>query len=193
MKPIRYLTKDDFAVVIDEYRTFFKNFDDPLPDLASCNAEKLDSIISIPQKTYDGKDLYPELYDKAACYFFFINKLHPFYNGNKRISIFVTSIFFMMNNYELTYRDEDLYRFAHSITISKGDQKVELDRISKNLKHHTRPVADAWMYLKQTWVLVTSLFQNTKLQSNTFMQKKSEEKKQDAKNQTEKPHTDKKK
>lgn len=174
MKPIRYLTKEDLIVIIDEYRTFFRNLDDPLPDIALCNQEKIESILAIPRKTYDGADLYISLFDKAACYFYFINKLHPFYNGNKRISIFVTSIFFMMNNYELTYRDEDLYRFAHSITISKGDQKLELEKISKNLMHHTKPVADAWMYLRQTWVLVGNLFQNIRLQRGGFMQKKDQ-------------------
>ncbi len=78
----------------------------------------------------------------------------------------------MMNNYELTYRDEDLYRFAHSITISKGDQKIELEKIAKNLKHHTKPVTDAWMYLKQTWVLVGSLFQNIRLQGGFLTKEK---------------------
>jgi death on curing protein len=162
----RYLTLDDFAIVIEEYRNFFRGHEDPLPDIKSCNFEKLDSIVAIPQKTYLGSDLYPTLFDKASCYFYFINKLHPFFNGNKRMSIFVTSIFFMMNNHELTYKDEDLYRFAHSITISTADQKSELSRIANNLKDHTTPITDAWAYLKQTWVLVASMFQNFRLQSS---------------------------
>lgn len=171
MKLIRYLTRDDLVIIVEEYRHYFKALDDPLPDFALCNTDKIDSIIAIPQKTFGGKELYPTLYQKAACYFYFINKLHPFFNGNKRLSIFVTSIFFMMNNYELTYSDEKLYQFARRITISKDDQSDELEYIALDLAEHTKPVQDAWMYLRQTWVLVTNLFQNITLRGGMQLKK----------------------
>lgn len=171
MNPTRYLTLEDFSVIIEEYRSFFRDFDDPLPDLKLSNSEKLDSIISIPQKTFGGNDLYVTVYEKGVCYFYFINKLHPFYNGNKRISIFVTSIFFMMNNFELTYSDEELYRLAHTVTINHSKQDEEVRKLSLDFQRHTRPVTDPWMYFKNTWVLVSNLFQNIKLQGSFLARK----------------------
>ncbi|HNQ30895.1 MAG TPA: type II toxin-antitoxin system death-on-curing family toxin [Candidatus Woesebacteria bacterium] len=161
MKSVRYLTFEDFAIIIEEYRNHFKNFSDPLPDMTSCHTEKLESIIAIPQKTFSGKDLYSSLYEKAACYFYFINKLHPFYNGNKRMSVFVTTIFLMMNGMELKYDNEQMYALAKSVTLSDHDQTKKMKALSHDLKKHARRMGDPWAPLRNTWYLVTSLFKST--------------------------------
>jgi prophage maintenance system killer protein len=87
MKNVTYLTLADFEIICWELNLFFTKQKDPPPIYEQSYFDKLDSIIAIPRKTYDKKDLYKSIYEKAACYFYFINKIHPFSNGNKRISI----------------------------------------------------------------------------------------------------------
>lgn len=162
MKAIRYLTLEDFAIIVDEYKHHFKKFDDPLPDLAMCNQDKLESVIAIPQKTFNARDLYPSLFEKASCYFYFINKFHPFYNGNKRMSVFVTNIFLMMNNFELTYGDDEMYNLATSITLSGHDQTKKIKSLSHDLHKHAIRLNDPWTGIRNSWYFVVNFFQRKK-------------------------------
>lgn len=63
------------------------------------------SLASIYQ-SYDGKDLYPTIAEKAANLLYFIIKDHPFYDGNKRIGALLFIVFLTMNNYHLTDKGE---------------------------------------------------------------------------------------
>ena len=63
------------------------------------------SLASIYQ-SYDGKDLYPTISEKAANLLYFIIKDHPFYDGNKRIGALLFIVFLTMNNYHLTNKGE---------------------------------------------------------------------------------------
>lgn len=159
MRPIRYLALQDFSIIVDEYRHHFKEFDDPLPDLTLCHQGKLESVIAIPQKTFGTKDLYPSIFEKAACYLYFINKLHPFFNGNKRMSVFVTSIFLMMNGFELTFTDQQVYEYAQSVTLSSHDQTKKIKSISHDLRKHARRLNDPWRGIRNTWYIVVDFFQ----------------------------------
>lgn len=158
MSRTRYIDLSDFQIIIEEYKHHFKKFDDPLPDLESCNKDKLEAVIAIPEKTYGGRDLYPSVFDKAASYFYFINKFHPFYNGNKRISVFVTNIFLMMNNYELTYSDDEIYQFAKSVTVSTYEQTAHLRMIAHDLRKHSKYLNDPWVNVRNTWYFVVNFF-----------------------------------
>ncbi|MBR3233895.1 virulence protein RhuM/Fic/DOC family protein [Candidatus Saccharibacteria bacterium] len=63
------------------------------------------ALASIYQ-SYDGKDLYPTISEKAANLLYFIIKDHPFYDGNKRIGALLFIVFLTMNNYHLTNKGE---------------------------------------------------------------------------------------
>jgi len=129
MAKITYLTLFDFEIICTELKSFFSKNKDPIPSYSQSYFEKLDSIISTPQRTFDKRDLYDDIYKKAACYFYFINKLHPFNNGNKRISIVATGVFLLLNNIEFTADEEVMYRFAKSITVSHRDQEKEFKEV----------------------------------------------------------------
>ena len=167
MSTIRYLSLSDIAVVIEEYRNHFAHFNDPLPDLSLCNTEKLEAIIAIPQKTFGGKDLYPNVFHKAACYFYFINKMHPFYNGNKRMSVFVTNIFLMMNNYELTFTDNEIYSFAKKVTLANHDQTKHIHEIGIQLKLHSAHLSDSWSPLRAPVFFVLNFFRRIRSKKQT--------------------------
>ena len=45
------------------------------------------SAVLLPQQTFGGKDLYPRIVDKAACYLRSLAMDHPFFDGNKRTAV----------------------------------------------------------------------------------------------------------
>src|SRR3989338_11392099 len=136
--PVKYLTLSDFEVICHELLHFFKSNKEPHPTFSESYFDKLDSVIDTPRRTFEKKDLYPTLIAKAACYFYFVNKLHPFSNGNKRISIVSTGVFLMYNGYEFTASEDLMYDFAKKITLSKRDQDAEFKEVIEFMKKYSR-------------------------------------------------------
>lgn len=68
----------------------------------------LDSAVFAPIQTFDGKDLYPTLIDKASRLAFGLITNHPFIDGNKRIGTHAMLVLLAINGLELEYNDEDL-------------------------------------------------------------------------------------
>lgn len=133
-----YLSLEDFETICSELQNFFKKHNDPLPVYSQTYFNKLDSVINTPQRTFDKKELYPTLYSKAACYLYFINKLHPFNNGNKRISIVATGVFLMFNGVDLTASENQIYEFAKKVTISTKKQETDFSNVVRFIKKHSK-------------------------------------------------------
>ena len=57
-------------------------------------------------QTYDDKDVYPTIAEKAANLLYLIIKDHPFYDGNKRIGALLFVVFLTINDYHLTKNGE---------------------------------------------------------------------------------------
>lgn len=138
MAEIMYLDERSFEIICSELETFFLKYKDPPPVYNQTYFDKLASIISTPQRTFDGHDLYKSVYEKAACYFYFINKLHPFNNGNKRIAITATGVFLLLNSIELIAKEELIYGFARSIILSHGSQDEEFARVVQFIQKHSK-------------------------------------------------------
>ncbi|MFA9289080.1 MAG: type II toxin-antitoxin system death-on-curing family toxin [Weeksellaceae bacterium] len=140
MAKIQYLSPEDVQTICEELLSYFSKLKDPPPEYTNSYFDKLDSILAIPQKTFGKQDLYPSIFQKAACYMFFITKLHPFNNGNKRMSIVATGVFLEYNGYELDADMEQLYEFAKVVTVTHDDQRRVLqdiaDFLEKNSKKH---------------------------------------------------------
>lgn len=75
----------------------FDTKDDPIALFQEHSEEKLDAALNLPRQTFDGKDLYPTIVNKAAILFYAINKAHAFQNGNKRISTASLMVFLYIN------------------------------------------------------------------------------------------------
>lgn len=60
------------------------------------------SLQSIFQ-TFDGKELYPSVVDKAAQLCYSLIENHPFLDGNKRIGVHLALIFLKINGINLHY------------------------------------------------------------------------------------------
>lgn len=68
----------------------------------------LESAVHAPFQTFDGKDLYPNIYAKAARLCFGIAKDHPFRDGNKRTAVHAALVYLAVNSIKLNYQDIEL-------------------------------------------------------------------------------------
>ncbi len=59
------------------------------------------SALAQPRMTFDGKDLYPTLVEKAAALGHSIILNHPFIDGNKRAGHAALEVFLILNGYEI--------------------------------------------------------------------------------------------
>lgn len=87
----------------------------------------LDAIIHAVYQTFDGKELYPTIEEKASNLLYFIIKDHPFSDGNKRIGAFLFIVFLAKNNYLLRKNGEkkinDNTLVAVALLIAQSDPK----------------------------------------------------------------------
>jgi death on curing protein len=68
----------------------------------------LQSAIARSQASFEGHDLYPDIYSKAAALFDSLTNNHPFIDGNKRTAITATALFMRYNGYRLTASNDDV-------------------------------------------------------------------------------------
>jgi len=97
------------------------------------------SSIGAIYQTFDGKDLYPSIEEKAANLLYFITKNHSFTDGNKRIAALLF-LYFMDRNgilYDEAGRkriaDNALVALTLMIAVSKPDEKDSMTRVIVNL------------------------------------------------------------
>ena len=64
----------------------------------------LKSIIDNIYQSFDGKDVYPTIEEKAANFLYLITKNHTFIDGNKRIA--ATLFIYFLEFYNLLYVDD---------------------------------------------------------------------------------------
>lgn len=83
----------------------------------------LDSALHTPFQVFDGEELYPSVPRKAARLCYGLIQNHAFYDGNKRIGIYVMLVFLELNRMEIDCSDEEL--IALGLGIASGEIKDE--------------------------------------------------------------------
>jgi death on curing protein len=66
------------------------------------NVSILESCLAQPRMTFEGRDLYESLPEKAAALCHSLIANHPFIDGNKRIGQTAAETFLLLNGYELS-------------------------------------------------------------------------------------------
>jgi prophage maintenance system killer protein len=90
-------------------------------------------------QTFDGKELYPSIEEKAANLLYFIVKNHSFTDGNKRIAAAIFVWFLQRNNFlyndagEKRIADNALVAFTLLIAESKPDERDIMVKVIINL------------------------------------------------------------
>lgn len=75
----------------------------------------LESAVARPQATFDGSDLHPTLFDKAAALMQSLIVNHPFVDGNKRVAITAAGLFLVRNGLPIAANNDELERFTFQL------------------------------------------------------------------------------
>lgn len=86
--------------------------------------DRLEAALAAPAHTFEGKDLFPTISDKAACLFRSLVKDHPFLDGNKRTAVVATIVFLRINGHRAVARRGDLYRLALRVARSRDNDAI---------------------------------------------------------------------
>jgi len=93
----------------------------------------LQSAVARPQAVFGGKELYPDIYHKAAALLESLINNHPFVDGNKRTGITATALFLHINGYRFSISNEEMVTFV--LSVASGNESV--DTIAAWLGQHS--------------------------------------------------------
>ena len=94
----------------------------------------LESALARPFQTFDGAELYPSIFEKAAALVESILINHPFIDGNKRTGYGLFRIYLGLYGFEISASMENRYELI--INIASGTLKFE--GIVLWLQQHTK-------------------------------------------------------
>lgn len=83
----------------------------------------LQAAAARPHATFDGGDLYPTPFAKAAAIMESIIRNHPFIDGNKRTAITTAGILLQQHGYRLTASQEELFDFTMEMATGAAEVK----------------------------------------------------------------------
>lgn len=101
--------------------------------------QTFEAILGNLYQTFDGKDLYSSLEEKAAHLLYFVIKDHPFFDGNKRIgsllflSFLERNAFLFHNNGQVKINDKTIVALALLVASSDPREKNAMIRLTINL------------------------------------------------------------
>jgi death-on-curing protein len=96
----------------------------------------IESAVKRPATTFDGKDLYPDVFTKAAALMHSPLKNHAFLDGNKRTAYSSCGIFLKFNGYVLKNMHTESLQFAMNIE----NNSLEIEAIADWLEKHSKKV-----------------------------------------------------
>ena len=96
----------------------------------------LESAVARPSASFDGKDLYPTLFEKAAALLDSLINNHAFMDGNKRTGITSTAMFLRLNGVRISCSQNELESFTLQVAVSHPPIGVLADWLEK----HTLPI-----------------------------------------------------
>ncbi|MFC2149147.1 type II toxin-antitoxin system death-on-curing family toxin [Candidatus Auribacterota bacterium] len=98
--------------------------------------ELLESAAARPQATFAQKDLYSNIFSKAAVLGYSIILNHPFIDGNKRVGYMAMRLFLNLNGYDIEASMEKKYEFVMEITQKTRKEEA----IAAWLKQHSKKI-----------------------------------------------------
>jgi death-on-curing protein len=98
------------------------------------NLAALESAIAQPKATFDAKDLYPTLVEKAAALCFSIVNGHPFIDGNKRTAHAAMAVFLDLNDAEI----DDTIDAQERIMLALASSSMRREELVVWLNSHVK-------------------------------------------------------
>ncbi len=102
--------------------------------IALRDAGLLESAICRPQASFAGRDLYPDLFSKAAALGHSMILNHPFVDGNKRVGFEAMRLMLRLNGFDLRASEDTKYNMV--LRIAEG--RITEQAIADWLKAHSR-------------------------------------------------------
>ncbi len=92
------------------------------------------SALARPSASMFGVDAYPTIEGKAAALISSLAQNHPLFDGNKRLSLFLTFAFIRLNGFELTFTDDE----AFELVLAVAQSRLDLGEIAELFRQHIR-------------------------------------------------------
>ena len=96
----------------------------------------LESAIAQPRATFDGKDLYPSILEKAAALCYSLSLNHPFVDGNKRVAHAAMEVFLILNGFEINCSIDESERVMLNLAAGKSER----EKLIAWLRKHAFPI-----------------------------------------------------
>ncbi|MGF1584310.1 MAG: type II toxin-antitoxin system death-on-curing family toxin [Bacteroidales bacterium] len=98
----------------------------------------IESAISRPFQTFDKRELYPSIIQKAAALIESLVTNHPFIDGNKRIGYVIMRLYLLDKGYDIIANQDDKYDFVMKIAAGKVDFERICNWIENHIQNRTR-------------------------------------------------------
>jgi death-on-curing family protein len=138
-KEVKYLDYEQVNKSIERFKSRLIKNNEASELFGQEVSEKLAALLGNIGQTYNKKDLYPTLEEKAAHLLYFAVKNHPFVDGNKRIGALLFILFLVENRFlldkkgERKINDTALTAITLLVAESKPTQKDVIIRVIVNL------------------------------------------------------------
>lgn len=96
----------------------------------------LASAVARPRATFEGQELYPDIFEKAAALMHSLILNRPFVDGNKRTGIAAVGLFLQQNGWQLLAGNEALELF----TLRVASAAPPHHEIAAWLQKHSAPL-----------------------------------------------------
>jgi death-on-curing protein len=117
--------------------------DEPIPPFNTRYPGRLESCLAQPFQTFDGKYLHYTFIERAAVLFYMIASSQCFVNGNKRMAVTLTTVFFFINKRWIDIPPRSLYDLACSVGASDtADQDAICKILIDTFKKFVVPLTD---------------------------------------------------
>lgn len=94
----------------------------------------IESAVERPKVTFDGVELYSDIFAKAAALMHSLLKNHAFVDGNKRTAYSSCGVFLKLNGYKL----QNMHKASLEFAMNVENNSLELEEIAAWLKKHTK-------------------------------------------------------
>jgi death-on-curing protein len=87
----------------------------------------LASCVAQPKTAVFGEERFPTVFDKAAAYCFFIVRMHPFFDGNKRTGLVAAITFLLDHGISPEFDQNEMY----DVMIRVANGQIEIDELAQ--------------------------------------------------------------
>ncbi len=99
-----------------------------------CDLGALESAVAQPRMTFDGRELYTTLPEKAAALGFSLISNHPFVDGNKRTGHAALEMMLILNGFELVASVDSAEQKILQVAAGEANREDLLAWISEHIK-----------------------------------------------------------